>query len=131
MNDPGGLNSSNIRAQMDEELGRIKEENPFLKRVFEQRDGTTQLKRDVVTNMAQALDSGMIPTDDTSNRIRKMIRVFNIADNQAKSILAETDAASNAKKTIKSDALDELAKIAGSNPNAVLFYETILKRLLD
>lgn len=129
--DASGARSSYYTAQMNAELSAIKAANPFLSRMFEQRDGTTQLKKDVVGNMSDALNSGLVSRSDTTTRLRKMLDAYNAASSQVGSIVSETDAAAGAKKAIKSQAQENLASIAGSNPNAILFYETILKRLLD
>lgn len=130
-NDPGQMRASDYRAAMDRELSAIKDANPFLRRKFEQRDGSTQLKLDVVGNMREALSSGMVPETDTSRRIRSLLFEFDSAYQQVNNITADTDAASGMRDRLKRETNDKLSKIVGSNPNAILFYETILKRLLD
>lgn len=129
-NTPSPENAAAYRNKMSEELAKVKADNPYLKRKFEQFDGSTQLKLDAVQNMSDALDSGLAPETDTTDRLRRMLMVFNSAYAHLNNITASTDIASYQKDQIRSAAHNELLDIVGADPNAKLFYETIMKRLI-
>ena len=117
-------------ANMNAEMKAIKDANPSLRRKLEQFDGTTQLKLDIVGNMSDALDSGLIPESATTRRMRELVSTFNQVYSELNSLTSETDYTSNYKKQLRTNAHQQLMQIAGADPNAKLFYDTILKRLL-
>lgn len=122
--------SSGYKAQMDAEMKAIKDANPFLRRKLEQFDGTTQLKRDIVENMSEALNSGMIPENASTRRMRELIKTFNQVYSELNNLTSDTDYTSDYKRQLRTNTHQQLMQIAGTDPNAKLFYDTILKRLL-
>lgn len=115
---------------MEDDLRFIRQSNPYLSRQLEQADGTVQLKKDAVQNLSDALESGLVPETATTRKMREMIFVFNQMYPRISSPSSGTDAEALFKTEQRNKTIQRLLEIAGSDRNANLFYDTILKRLL-
>lgn len=122
---------SMLRAEMDQAVKQFTNTRPNLKRMFEQTDGTTQLKKSVVEDMRRMLGSGDVPESETTAKLRRLVTEFDRLYGAVNSITATDDFASEQKRNLKVLAVQRLEEIAGTDPNAIAFYENILKRLLD
>jgi hypothetical protein len=102
---------------------------PYLKLKFEQSSGT-QIKRDALEDLRSLLDSGSAEGLYGTKVLRKMIREFDSVDSSLNSVKSTTNAAAEWRSRVKQDALNRINAIAGSNPNAQLFYKEIIEGLI-
>lgn len=125
-------NVSNIRLQKETEQRAFLEARPYLKLKLEksQAERPVELKRQTLQEMRELISSGKGsgPALDT---IRQMINEFDRVNLVIGNIVGQTDGEIAARKSIRNDAAARIQDIAGINPNALAFYNAILKRLLN
>jgi adenosine/AMP kinase len=105
----------------------------YLKLKFESFTGNRQFKMNALNDARALVNSGNIPADsmNTAAVIREMIFEFDKTQNLIGSIDGLSDNDLSYRDRVRSLAAERIAGIAGVNQNAVMFYETVLKRLLE
>jgi hypothetical protein len=125
----GRQNMSNM---MQQELDEFLADKPYLKTKFENFSGNRQYKTDVLTDMRNMLSTD-VPEGSTATAdvIRNMIAEYDKGLLALQANPAETDAATAYRQQARAIIANRIAEIAGANPNAIQFYNNVLKRLLE
>lgn len=116
--------------QADKEFKAFKEDKPYLKSVLGTFEGT-QVKEDVLQDVRGMLNSGRVPVSSVSSALNDMIKVYDQFRATIEYVTANTDEAIAQRKFIRENASARIQEIAIGNPNAELFYDSILKRLVE
>ena len=115
----------------EQQLRDFKEQRPFLKLALERNSTGNQLKIDVLTDTREMLNSGLVQPSATSNILQRMIKEYDTFRAQYDSITSQSDSDAAFKNQLRLSVSNKIAEIAGINPNALAFYNTILKRLIE
>jgi hypothetical protein len=70
-------------------------------------------------------------SEATITVIRNMVKEYDKGVAALQSNPAFTDSATEYRKRVRAIVANNIAEIAGSNPNAIQFYTNVLKRLLE
>lgn len=119
-----------IMNQYEQERSAFLEARPYLRLQMEQGRGQ-QLKINALNNTREMLASDMAPQNATTDTIRQMIAIYDEAKNTLDNTTAQTDMATSFKRNVRTSASERMKQVAGSNPNALEFYDAILKRLIE
>lgn len=119
-----------IMNKYEQDRAKFLDERPYLRLAMERGRGQ-QLKINALENTREMLASGKAPENATTDAIRRMIAVYDEAKNSLDNTTSQTDSALSFKRNIRSSASQRMQEIAGSNPNAVEFYDAVLKRLIE
>lgn len=117
------------RRRWNEWSKTFKESNQYLRLELENTTGM-QVKRDALNDLRDMLFTGAAPDNATTRLLADMVNVYDNAENMLNSITGRTDAESRYRDQIRTTALTQLRKLAGSNPNGTMLLDSVLKRLL-
>lgn len=120
-----------MSANFEQQLQQFKDQRPYLKLALEHNSTGNQLKVDVLTDVRNMLNSGMVERSSTANILRSMIQEYDSIKAQLDSISSQSDSDAAFKERLRTQGSSKLIEIAGINPNALNFYNTILKRLIE
>jgi hypothetical protein len=122
-----------LKNEMQRDLDNFLADKEYLKLKFESFTGNRQFKMNALNDARALVNSGNIPADsmNTAAVIREMIFEFDKTQNLIGSIDGLSDNDLSYRDRVRSLAAERIAGIAGVNQNAVMFYETVLKRLLE
>lgn len=95
------------------------------------RGSKTIMKEMALTDAREMLASPLVTETDTVRRLRNMIEMYDSARATLDSVVSQSDASVAYKKTLRMSASQQLQQLAGTDPNAIQFYDTILKRLIE
>lgn len=128
-----GVMATLYREQKENEQKAFIENRPYLKLKLEksQAERPTQLKEDALQEMRELLDSGMAPKNSSASTIRRMINIYDQAQLTLNSFPGQTDYELELRRDARSSAAARIVEMAGMNQNALAFYNSVLKRLLD
>jgi hypothetical protein len=121
-----------LSVQMKEDLDRFLADKEYLKLKFEGLNGNRQFKLNALTDVRAMLAAG-VPEDShgTAAKLSEMIAEYDKAESLISSLGGLSDNDISYRQRVRALAASRIAGIAGVNQNAVLFYENVLKRLLE
>lgn len=119
-----------LSAQAEAEVKAFKKNKPYLKTKLGTFEGT-QVKEDVVADVRSMLSSGRVPDSYTAQTLAAMINEYDNFEASISYVTANTDKAIEQRKRLRLAASSRLQQLALNNPNADLFYDSILKRLVE
>lgn len=120
-----------ILSQADAEAKAFLDTRPYLKLSMVDGGRGTILKEMALRDARDMLDSPYAPNNATATLLRKMIATYDSADATLSSVTSQTDAALSYKRTLRQNVSKQLEQMAGTDPNALEFYNSILKRLIE
>lgn len=120
-----------IMAEADARASAFLKDRPYLQLQMMDGGRGTVLKRMALDDARNMLASPEAPRTSTANLLRKMIETYDNAKASLDNVTAQTDEAISYRRTLRQSASNELRTMAGTNPNALEFYDTILKRLIE
>lgn len=121
-----------ILAESDAKAKAFLEGKDYLRLELEAGRGSkTIMKEMALKDTRQMLSSPLVSDTATVRKLRQMIELYDSAKATLDSVVSQTDASIAYKKTLRSSASQQLQQLAGTDPNAIEFYDTILKRLIE
>ncbi len=119
-----------LSKQAEQEISAFKEDKPYLKSVLGTFEGT-QVKEDVVDDVRRMLSSDRVPSNATTKALAEMVNVYDQFRASISYVTANTDDAIAERKSMRAAASQRLYELSLNNPNAVLFYDSVLRRLVE
>lgn len=132
-NEPTTSGRYSLKNSMQRDLDNFLADKEYLKLKFEGFTGNRQFKMNALNDTRALVNSGNIPADslNTAAVIREMIFEYDKTENLLSSVEGLSDNELSYRDRVRALAAERIAGIAGVNQNAVMFYETVLKRLLE
>lgn len=130
--EPTTTGRQHLSNMMQQELDEFMADKPYLKTKFENFSGNRQYKTDVLADMRNMLEAD-IPEGSTATAdvLRRMIAEYDKGIMTLQANPADTDSATAWRQQTRAIIANRIAEIAGPNPNAIQFYDNVLKRLLE